>query len=312
MSTGRFARLVVLVAILAAIVSLPAIAQTKFTVIGHSVHQRTAMEGKGGNILEPWLKSKNATVEWLTFGVSPIHDRIFREASLGSSEVDAAFFLNRFTNETMANLFEPLDQYQQRDPIPGLEGISKGMRDAFTFGGKLYGIPYRHATTGLFYNETFLKERGLSGPPRTIEKLVEYAEKLTYTRGDGTMVHGFVMGGVDPSNVVEIAWAFGGDFITDKWEIKASEAGMVRTITLLAKWYAAGVIPKAQLNLTTEDVITYMQQGRAAMTIAPFGRFVPYNDPKGSKFPGQIQVVPTRGWPPRAAGRRRAPKCGRW
>ncbi|MBM3524641.1 MAG: extracellular solute-binding protein, partial [Alphaproteobacteria bacterium] len=34
-----------------------------------------------------------------------------------------------------------------------------------------------------------------------------------------------------------------------------------------------------------------MQQGRAAMTNQPFGRFVNYNDPKQSKFPGEIEVA---------------------
>jgi multiple sugar transport system substrate-binding protein len=46
-------------------------------------------------------------------------------------------------------------------------------------------VPQRHATTALHYNEELLRERGLSGPPpTTIEELIEYAKRLTYTRAE--------------------------------------------------------------------------------------------------------------------------------
>ena len=73
-------------------------------------------------------------------------ERLFREASLGSTDVDAAFLLNRFTDESVSNLFEPLDAHLAGAPIEDFEGISPGMRAALTFDGKLYGIPFRHAT----------------------------------------------------------------------------------------------------------------------------------------------------------------------
>jgi multiple sugar transport system substrate-binding protein len=51
-------------------------------------------------------------------------------------------------------------------------------------------------------------------------------------------------------------------------------------------------MPRNVVNMKTEDVITFMQQGRGAMTNQPFNRTFNYNDAKASKFPGQFDVMP--------------------
>jgi multiple sugar transport system substrate-binding protein len=261
-------------------------------VAGHAVHQNTTTKGPGGDIAGEWAAANNATVEWLTFGVPEVHDRVFREASLAQGGIDVAFLLNRFTDENIANLFVPLDDYLASDPIPEFDGISKGMLEAFTFDGKIYAIPFRHATHGLLYNETFLAERGLDGPPETFEEFIDYARQLTYTREDGTRVHGVVWGGLGPANLADLVRAHGGDFITSDLEVKVNSPGTVKAIELLVDFFQNGVVPQSELSFSTEDAITYMQQGRAAMAIAPFGRYVPFNDPEASKFPGSFKAIP--------------------
>ncbi len=292
---GGTAAVLSLIAILGIAVSgtwmAEAVAQENLTVMGHDVHRRVSSEGEGGNIVADFESSNGAAVEWLTFGVTPLHERLFREASLDDGNVDVAFLLNRFANEDVANLFEPLDEYQANDPIEDFDGISQGMKDAMTFDGKLYGIPFRHATHGLHFNETFLAEQGLDGPPETFEEFIDYAEKLTYEREDGTQVHGFVLGGQGPANIMDVVRAFGGDFLTTDFELKANEEGMVKAVGLLADFYDRGIMPEAYIGFTTEDVITFMQQGRAAMAINPFGRHRPFNDPEKSKHPGEVNVT---------------------
>ena len=46
----------------------------------------------------------------------------------------------------------------------------------------------------------------------------------------------------------------------------------VRGVTALVDLYKKGVLPKNSMNLKTEDVTTFMQQGRGAMTNNPFNR----------------------------------------
>lgn len=270
---------------------LPATAQQELTVMGHAVHQTAATGEKGGSMAAEFTAETGAEVRWLTYGVVPIHEQLFRDATLSTGSVDVGLVLNRFANENIANLFEPLDELIASDPIEGFDGIAPGMLDAMRFDGKIYGIPYRHATHGLLYNEAMLAEQGLEGPPETFEELLEYAEKLTYTRPDGTQVNGLVLSGTGSSNIIDIVRAYGGEFITPEFEIKASEEGMVSAVTKIADLYQRGILPRESVSFTTEDATTYMQQGRAAMAIDPFSRFATLNDPERSNFPGEISVA---------------------
>ena len=280
--------------------STPAFAQAKpdkLVVMSHAVHKGAVTGEKGGDSSAEWQKKNGVGVEWLTFGVEAVHERVYREASLSSGTVDIAFILERYSGPQVARLFEDLGEYQKRDPIEDFEEISAGMRTAHTHNGKLIAIPFRHATHGLLYNQVYFKERGVDAPPKTMEALLELAEKMSYTRADGTVVHGFITSFDDPSGVVDLMRAFGGDFITSDYKFVADSPGSIKVVTLLRNFFQKGILPKNVFTFKTEEVITMMQQGRAAMTNQPFGRFFNYNDAKQSKFPGEFKVttIPSAG-----------------
>ena len=271
----------------------PAMAQdkpAKLVVMSHAVHRNVATTGPGGDVTEAWRKQQGIDVEWLTFAVEAVNERVFREASLAQGNVDVAFILDRYGGPQIAHMFEDLEEWQKRDPIADFDEISPGMRLAHTHRGKLIGIPYRHATHGFFYNETFLKERGVE-PPKTFKDMVAAAERLTYMR-DGTRVHGFVLSMDDPSAVMDWIRAYGGEFITSDYKVVVDQPAAVQAVTALRDLWRKEVFPRNMMTFKTEEVITFMQQGRAAMTNQPFGRFVNYNNPTQSKFPGQIPTTP--------------------
>lgn len=261
-------------------------------VLAHNVHKTVSTGKQGGDITEAWAARTKTTVNWLTFDTGPLKERLFREASLGETTIDIGFLLNTQVTPAAAALFEPLDELMKAEPIEDFGDIFPGMVDAMRFGGKLCAIPFRHATSGLHYNEELFKERGIAGPPRTIEELGEVAKKLTYTRPDGTRVAGFVIPGLTYPNVVDIARAWNGDFITPDFKVVANEAAMVRAIAFMHDLQVAGALPRGFNTLGTEDVNTWMQTGRAAMAITSMGRHNIYNDPAKSKYPGRIKVVP--------------------
>ena len=45
--------------------------------------------------------------------------------------------------------------------------------------GEYWGLPTAVRSLALFYNNDLLKEAGLSGPPQTLDDLVDYSKKLT-------------------------------------------------------------------------------------------------------------------------------------
>ncbi|MEP6941444.1 MAG: extracellular solute-binding protein [Betaproteobacteria bacterium] len=268
-----------------------AVAADRLTLMGHAVHKAAATTGPGGDVTAAWRAKQGVEIEWLTFGVEAANERAFKEASLAEGNVDIVFILDRYTGPQFAGLFEDLRTWQAKDPITGFAEIPAGMFAAHTFNGKLTAIPFRHATHGLHYNTEIFAEKGIGEPPKTIEQAIALAEKLTYKRADGVQVYGLVMNFDDPATVVDWIRGYGGDFITPDYRIVIDQPASVRGVTALVDLYKKGVIPKNSMNLKTEDVTTFMQQGRAAMTNNPFNRYVNYNDPKASKYPGKIAVV---------------------
>jgi len=129
-------------------------------------------------------------------------------------------------------------------------------------------------------------------PPASLGAIAAaLAEQLTYARSDGTRVAGYARPMDDPSSTVYIIRAPGGDFITRDYRFIADEPPAVAAVTPLRDWFGKGMLPRNVMTFKTEEVITAMQQGRAALTNLPFGRLVNYNHPQQSRFPGEIKVT---------------------
>jgi len=277
----------------AAALPLPAFAAERLTVVAHAVHRGVVTTGTGGDVTEAWRAANgNATVEWLTFGIEAVNERALREASLGQSTIDVAFMLDRYTGPQFANLFEDLREWQAREPIQAFEEIPAGMLRAHTFNGRISGMPYRHATHGLHVNRDLFAARGVENPPRTVAELGSVAERLAHDRADGTRVFGLIMNMEDPATPIDWIRGFGGDFITDDYRVVVDQEPAVRCVALLRELVQKNVMPRNSMSLKNEDINTMMQQGRAAMTNNPFGRFALHNDPRASRHPGKIDAVP--------------------
>jgi multiple sugar transport system substrate-binding protein len=259
-------------------------------VFAHRVH-KTVAAGAAGDATVDFTKATGLAVEWTTFDTNPLQDRVFREASLGESAVDVAFIVNTQAVPRIATLFEALDSYMAKDPVDDKADIFPGLMSGMTVGGKLLALPYRHASSGLHYNEEILKERGFSKPPATIEEVAEIAKACTYRRTDGTPCVGLCTPGVTYPNVIDLARAWDGDFITMDYKCVADGPGMMNAIKMLRALFEAGAFPRNFASLSTEDVNVWMQTGRAAMSLQSMGRNQIYNDPTKSKFPGKIKTV---------------------
>ena len=275
------------------IVNAPAaLAQTApLNVFAHRVMQTVSTGAQGGDITRDWARKNGATIQWTTFDTGPLQERLFREASLGETTVDVGFLLNTQAIPRAATLFEPLDDNLARDPLEDAADIFPGLMAGMKVGGRQLAIPFRHASSGLHYNEELLAEKGFSKPPATMEEMVEIARACTYRRADGTAVVGLCMPGVTYPNVIDIARAWDGDFITPDFKCVADQPPMLNAIKLLRELFQAGAFPRNFATLSTEDVNVWMQTGRAAMSLQSMGRNRIYNDPQKSKFPGRIRTV---------------------
>jgi len=260
-------------------------------VFSHRVHQTVATGSQGGDIAAAWARANNATVQWNTFDTGPLWERLQREAALPSTSADVGFLLNTQAVPRAAQLLEPLDDWMRRDPIEAPEDIFPGLMQGMKVGGALLAVPFRHASSGLHYNAEIFAERGIDRAPRTIEEVAEFARRCTYRRADGTPVVGLLMPGVTYPNVIDLARAWDGDFITPDYRAVADQPPMLNAIRLLRELFQAGAFPRNFAAIQTEDVNVWMQQGRAAMALNSMGRNRIYNDPQRSRFPGKIRTI---------------------
>ncbi len=264
----------------------------ELTILAHPVMLSVSKGSRAGDITEAWRQRTGFNVTWVTLETNALHERLFREASLAATTIDIAFLVNARAVPRIAGLFQPLDPWMAKAPIEQYDDIFPGLRKAMVFDGKTMGVPFRHSTSGLHYNAELFAERGISGPPATLEEFIETAQKMTYKRADGSQVNGFCISGDTYPNIVDVARMLNGDFIDAGMKVVANEAPMVKAITLLRDFYKAGVLPRSFTTVKDEDVNTWMASGRAAMTINGLSRTQFYNDPAKSKFPGAFKVAP--------------------
>jgi multiple sugar transport system substrate-binding protein len=280
-----------------ALIALPCAAQeVELTVISHKVHENVSRGltpgTTGGDIAGEWAKRNNVKLNWITANIEPMHDRLFRELSLRETSIDLAFVINKFSTPKISTLLEPLDAWQKKAPIEGFDAIPSNLLVAVKYNGQLTAVPFRHATTGLFFNTALLKEKGLEGPPTSVEQVMDYARKLSFARPDGTRVNGLIMNSGDEHlAVLTFLSMFGAQLIDKDLNVKANSPEMIKGLTALAQLYKDGALPTNYASITIDEVISAVQSGRAAMAIDPFARYAVYNNPQTSKHPGAVQVI---------------------
>jgi len=269
----------------------PSFAASKtLNVLSHRVHQTSLGEGDA-DALKDWKAANDADVNWTTFDSNPLMDRLFREASLSSTDFSVGYMVDNRPTSEIAKLFEPLGPWLEKDGIEEFDDIAPGLVEGMTVDGNLIGIPVRTATQALFYNEALLEEAGISAPPTTLEELVEQAQKLTFKSQDGTDVTGMILASDLAVFPVMFARAYGGDFINNEFQLLPDQAAMEKALTTLAGMFEGGSLPRSYATTKNDDQVTWIQQGRAAFTVLPFARAAQLNNAEQSKYPGKIKAI---------------------
>jgi multiple sugar transport system substrate-binding protein len=258
------------------------------TVLAHRI-MRTVCVGANGDATSDWTTRTGTRLEWLTFDQGPLQERLLRELALPETSIDLAFVLNAWVTPQATRYFEKLDELSEATPIEDEGDIFPNLIEPMRLDGKLYGVPFRHSTDGLHYNAALFAERGISEPPRTIEEFAAIVRQMTYKRANGAAVVGFAIPGAYYGNVVDVARAWNGDFITLDRRYVGNEPPMVNAISLLRALFASGNLPRNFTALNSEDVNPLIQTGRAAMSMTGIDRNRIYNDPEKSAFAGHIR-----------------------
>lgn len=265
--------------------------RTPFTVTASPVMQVTLLKRDGSGAGYAWAEANNREVELITLPTVDLHDRYFREASLGSTSINVGQVVNRYMTPRTLSLLEPLDSYMEAQPIPELSDVPQAVIDAATLDGSLRAIPFFTVIGGLMYNEELFKERGVDKIPTSIEEVVEVAKKMTFERADGSKVIGLSFDGARPTQLIDFIRAFGGEFVTPDFKIHVSDPGTVKAIATLAELYQMGAVPQSIFTWNNSDVVTLMRQGQGAMSMSLFQFGSQYNAPGKSEYAGSFKPL---------------------
>jgi len=270
------------------------------TLLSHAVHENVARGNvagtTGGDIVGEWAERNNVNIVWITAGIDPVHERLFRELALKETTIDIAFIIDKYVDPRLTSQLEPLDPYLASNPIEDLAEIPENLLIATKYKDSIVAIPYRHSLGGLHWNEVLFNERGLTRPPKTAKEIFEYSQRLTYKRADGTEVTGLVANfGEGYASIYRFLADYGVKLFTvdenGKVTVTADTAQMAQGLTDLATLYKAKAVPSNFATITIDDQNAMITTGRAAMAFGPFARYTVYNNPDVSEFPGSIKVT---------------------
>ena len=263
----------------------------KLVVWCNAVHKQVADGTRGGaqiNIVKNFEAEYNAQVEWITIPWEEMQNKVLRELTFPQGESDIIFIHSAWADRNTVNLLESLNGRMKKDPIEDFDDMAEGLMAPYVLNNNLYGIPYRITLRGLHFNKRIFTERGIQGPPKTQEELMDVARKATYKRADGAQVYGL---GLRRGDILTFIRGYGGYVLSPDFEIGCNKPEVIRALEALKSLHKERVIPPNFSVLTTSDVQNLVSEGLAAMASFPDSYYTRFNDPTKSKEAGNLDVA---------------------
>ncbi|AEH50238.1 maltose/maltodextrin ABC transporter substrate-binding protein MalE [Pseudothermotoga thermarum] len=194
-------------------------------------------------------------VQYVPFG--DIKPKFLTAAPQGQG-ADIIVGAHDWVSELVANgLLEPISSFAEINQFfeTGLE--------AFSYGGKLYGLPYALEAIALIYNKDYVPQ-----PPKTIDELIAIAKQID--KEFGGEVRGFIIPATTFYFVVPFIFGYGGYVFKstpaglDVKDIGLANEGAIKGLELLKRFVDEGIITPGD---NYEIMDSMFREGRAAMII---------------------------------------------
>jgi multiple sugar transport system substrate-binding protein len=186
--------------------------------------------------------------------------------------VVSSFESTNFGKYALTGGLVDLGPYLARDHV---DDILNDATVAYTrYEGKQWALPMLADAYGLYFNKTLLAEANLSGPPRSVSELTEYAKKLTRRRSDGSLsIVGFnPLIGFYENSAGTLGQMFGARWINERGRAGFSRdpawARMLMWQKDLVDWYGYDDLVKFMEEAGDEfSAANAFQTGRLAMSL---------------------------------------------
>lgn len=162
----RWPVLVVSAALASALAAAPALAATVVRVSGWGGTDIAIVEELIERFVKPAVARDGIEVKY-----EPIAEDFagFLTNSLSAGTAPDLFYMDIFWAEPLiaAGRIEPLDDYLAKSKVLSKQDILPNLLQAFTYQGKVYGIPKDFNTLALFYNKDLFDDAGVAVPDST-------------------------------------------------------------------------------------------------------------------------------------------------
>ena len=187
----------------------------------------------------------------------------------GGSDYDAAYISSDWPPAWVkANALHPLNEYidNKNVAMPGFDLKNFGQAaDYFTFDGKIYAFPSEGDTAWMWYNKDMLDAAGIK-PPETWDEYLAAAKQLNSPPDH----YGAVIG----AKPDEALWDFmfylfsmGGEILDKDNKVVINNEAGVKALTFYANLLKEGVVPPDVNTYGYNEILTTLQQGKAALGI---------------------------------------------
>lgn len=210
----------------------------------------------------------------------------------GTGTYDLVLWFNEWAGSIYPYL-EPLDEYIAKDD-PGITDFVPNIADFLKQDGHWYALPYRMYVHALAYRKDIFEKNGIT-KIETMSDFRNVAKKLTQdTTGDGKIdTWGLVLSGnpgMIPTYSVPYLWSFGADFFDDNWKPLTNSKEFVQALEFYVSLFDYAV--PGSKTFSDDEMLTVMQQGKAAMVIMGSPYIMKMQDKNQSQFWDKISVLP--------------------
>jgi multiple sugar transport system substrate-binding protein len=161
-----------------------------------------------------------------------------------------------------------LDDYIARDNVD-LDDFWPGALKTIRVDGKVYALPYRSETHGLFYNKTLFEQAGLDPDgPKTWDDFLNAAQKITENGGIGFAMVGKLSGDLS-YQLINFIRSFGGDVLNeDNTRSLFDQPEAIKAVQFYVDMYKNKLTPDSTLSNVNTDNRNLFVSGNVGMFLS--------------------------------------------
>jgi len=248
---------------------------------------KTAVETKYPNI--------EVTLNIMPDAVGPMHDAFVTWFAAKDSTVDIVGIDSPWVTEFgEAGWLMPLNDLMTPEMK---EKLSKEHLDAYSYKGKILGIPFWGSLGGLYYRKDLLDEYGFK-PPETYDDLVTICETIL---PDHPEMIGFAWQGLKDEALVcnfsEFFIGFGGRYLDEEGKCALNSPEGVAALKYMVDLIETGISPREVTTWKEAECEIPFAEGKAIFARAWQSTAHWLDDPKRSKVVGKWGLIPNPAQP---------------